>query len=61
MSKAAKIILTVVLSVVFLLLFSAIGNSGAEVGSPLAWLGILLIAGFIAALIAIWKKKKPEE
>ena len=57
MSKGTKIILTVVLSVVFLLIFSALGNSGAEVGSPIAYLSILLIAGFIAALIAIWKKK----
>ena len=58
MSKTAKIILTVVLSVVFLLIFYAMGNSGAEVGSPMAYLSILLIAGFVAALIAIWKKKK---
>ena len=58
MSKGTKIILTVVLSVVFLLLFSAMGNSGAEVGSPIAYLSTLLIASFVAALIAIWKKKK---
>lgn len=61
MGKGTKIIITVVLSVVFLLILSAIGNSGAEVGSPLAYLSILLIAGFVAALIAIWKKKKTEE
>ena len=61
MSKVGKIILTIVLSVVFLLIFSAIGNSGAEVGSPIAYLSILLVAGFVASLIAIWKKKKPEE
>lgn len=61
MSKGTKIILTVVLSVIFLLIFSAMGNSGAEVGSPIAYLSILLLAGFIAALIAIWKKKKTEE
>lgn len=53
MSKGTKIILTVVLSVVFLLIFSALGNSGAEVGSPIAYLSILLIAGFVAALIVI--------
>ena len=61
MSKGTKIILTVVLSVIFLLIFSALGNSAAEVGSPIAYLSILLLAGFIAALIAIWKKKKTEE
>ena len=61
MSKVSKIILTIVLSVVFLLIFSAIGNSGAEVGSPIAYLSILLFAGFVAALIAIWKKNKSSE
>lgn len=61
MSKGTKIFITVVVSVVFLLIFSALGNSGAEVGSPIAYLSILLIAGFIAVLIAIWKKKNNEE
>lgn len=61
MSKLTKVILTVVLSVVFLLSFSALGNSGAEVGSPIAYLSILLIAGFVAVLIAIWKKKNNQE
>jgi hypothetical protein len=50
-----------VVSVVFLLIFSALGNSVAEVGSPIAYLSILIIASFIAALIAIWKKKNNEE
>lgn len=44
MNKGTKIVLTVVLSVVFLLIFSALGNNGAEVGSPIAYLSILLIA-----------------
>lgn len=61
MSKGTKIFFTVVVSVVFLLIFSALGNSGAEVGSPIAYLSILIIASFIAALIAIWKKKNNEE
>lgn len=61
MSKASKIILTIVLTVVFLLLASAIGNSGAEVGSILGWAAVFVFAGYIGALIAIWKKPKNKD
>ena len=58
MSKATKIIVTLVLSIAFILILAAIGNSGAEVGSPIAILSVFVAVGYIAALIGIWKKKK---
>ncbi len=56
MSKASKTLITIALTVAFLFVFSAIGNSGAESGSILGWLALFLLAGYIGALVAIWKK-----
>lgn len=61
MSKLAKTIVTVVITVIFLFIFSAIGNSGAQTGSALGYISILLLLGYIGALIGIWKKKNEEK
>lgn len=58
MSKFAKIIVTIILVIAYLLFLSFVGNSGAEVGSPLAYLSIALFLGLLFALRAIWKKKE---
>ncbi len=59
--KSSKILLTVILTVVFLFVFSAIGNSGAETGSILGWAAIFLLVGYIGALVAIWKKSSDKD
>lgn len=57
MTKLAKTIVTVIVTIIFLLLLSVIGNSGAETGSILGYLSLALFIGYIGALVAIWKKK----
>ena len=61
MGKASKILITVILTIVFLFVFSAIGNSGAETGSILGWIALFLLAGYIGALVAIWKKSNSKD
>ena len=61
MSKLAKTLVTAAITVIFLLIFSAIGNSGAQTGSTLGYISILLLVGYIGALIGIWKKKNEEK
>lgn len=56
MSKTAKIIVTIVVTIVFGLLLSAAGNM-----PPNDFKGIICLAVFaawIGSYIAIWKKKK---
>lgn len=60
MGKASKILMTILLTIVFILVGSAIGNSGAQAGSILGWISIFLIAGYIGALVAIWKKSNKD-
>jgi|GEM_PF-5810367 len=57
----SKTILTIILTVVFVFIFSAIGNSGAQSGSILGWIALFLLAGYIGALVAIWKKPKNKD
>lgn len=57
MEKLTKTITTVIITIVFILLLSTIGNSGAQSGSILGYLSVALIIGYIGAIVAIWKKK----
>jgi mannose/fructose/N-acetylgalactosamine-specific phosphotransferase system component IID len=61
MTKLAKTIVTVIITIIFIYIFSAIGNSGAQTGSILGYISILLLVGYIGALIGIWKKKNEEK
>lgn len=61
MGKASKTLITILITVVFLFVFSAIGNSGAEAGSILGWIAVFLLAGYIGALVAIWKKSNSKD
>lgn len=60
MGKLSKILITLIITVIFLLLLAEIGNSGAETGSLLGYLSIALVVGYIGAIVAIWKNKKQE-
>ena len=61
MSKASKIIVTIVIIVLFIVLFAVIvgvrGDAGASTPGPF---GLIVFAGMIGAIRAIWKKEKNE-
>ena len=56
MSKAAKVLVTVVIFFVFSLLFGAIVESSKS-GRP-GFIGLILFAGLIGGIRAIWKTPK---
>ena len=57
MSKAAKILVTIIVIVVFIALFAAITGSRQDAGaSTPGMLGLVVFAGLIGAITAIWKK-----
>lgn len=57
MSKAAKILVTIIVIVVFIVLFAAITGSRQDAGaSTPGMLGLVVFAGLIGAITAIWKK-----
>ena len=59
MSKAAKIVVTVIVLFVFFLLFSLVVGVRAEAGnSTPGILGLILFFGVIYAVRAIWKSGK---
>lgn len=58
MSKSAKTIVTIVVVIVFLYIFSIVGNSGMESAGVIA---IALVAALIGALRAIWKKNRSDK
>lgn len=61
MKKMAKVVVTIVVVIVFLLLFSGLGNYGLAAGMPSQAVGVfalILIAALIGGLRAIWKKDK---
>lgn len=57
MSKASKIIVTIVIIVVFIFLYAIIVGVRSEAGnSTLGILGLVVFAGMIGAIRAVWKK-----
>lgn len=58
MSKLSKIIVTILVVVVFLALFAVIGGMSHDAGSKTPGiLGLVVLAGAIGAIRAIWKKE----
>ena len=59
MSKASKTVVTIVLVLVFILLFSVVaGVSHDNGGRTTGVFGLILVAGLIGGLRAIWKIKR---
>lgn len=58
MNQLSKIVITVVISAVFLLLFSLIMGVRSDAGASTPGIvGLALFAGLISALRAVWKKQ----
>ncbi|MFR9527519.1 MAG: hypothetical protein SNI45_05535 [Rikenellaceae bacterium] len=58
MNKLSKVLITVVVIFVFLLLFGVIVVAREESGHSMpGFLGLIIFAGLIGALRALWKKK----
>ena len=58
MSKISKILVTILILVVFVFLFAMLGGGNKE-GAGI--FGLVVLAGTIGALTAVWKKKKPTD
>lgn len=59
MSKLAKIVVTIIIVIVFSLLFSAISGMASDAGQETSGIfGLIVFAGLIGALRAVWKKPK---
>ncbi len=62
MEKSAKIIVTIVIVIVWLLLNGLLTGVNEAAGrSTPGFLGIILMMAFIGALTAIWKKDKKDD
>lgn len=62
MSKTAKILLTVLVIVIFLILFGAIVGVRSDAGHTTPGiLGLIAFAGVIGAVRAIWKSKSSDD
>ena len=59
MEKASKVLVTIVILLVFILLFSVVISTNAS-GRP-GIIGLILFAGLIGALRALWKSNKKED
>lgn len=63
MNKMAKVLVTIVVVIVFLLLLSVLGNYGLAAGISTQAVGVfalMLIAALIGILRSIWKKDKSD-
>lgn len=62
MSKVSKVLVTLGVVFVFFILFAAIVGIRGEAGHKTPGiLGLIVFAGMVGALKAIWKKSKNEE
>lgn len=62
MNKASKIIVTIVIIVVFIFLYAIIVGVRSEAGnSTPGILGLVVFAGMIGAIRAVWMKDKKED
>lgn len=62
MSKAAKILVTALVIVIFIILFGAIVGVRSDAGhSTPGIFGIMVFAGLIGAVRAIWKSKSHDD
>lgn len=60
MTKTAKVVVTIVIVFVFSVLFGMIAESRGQGRGP-GFIGLILLAGLIGALRAIWKKPKQND
>lgn len=62
MSKVSKLIVTIVIIVIFVFLYAIIVGVRSEAGnSTPGILGLVVFAGMIGAIRAVWKKDKKED
>lgn len=62
MSKISKIIVAVVVVVIFIALFAVVTGVRSDAGAATpGFLGIVLFAGMIVALRAVWKQGEKDE
>ena len=61
MEKSTKIIVTIVIIVAFIAIFGAIAGIRCDNGNSTPGIfGLIVFAGMIAAIRAVWKKDKDE-
>ena len=62
MSKVSKVIVTIVIIVIFVFLYAIIFGVRSETGNRTPGiLGLVVFAGMIGAIRAVWKKDKKED
>lgn len=61
MSKLAKVLITMVIIVVFIIIFGAIAGITSDAGSTPGILGLVVFAGMIAAVRAVWKSEDNDQ
>ena len=61
MQKIRKIVITIVVVIIFIIVFGLIGGIASDNGRTPGIIGMAALAGFIAALRAIWKKEEPTD
>lgn len=62
MSKTAKYLVTILAIFLFIIIFTVIVGVRSDAGNTTPGiLGLLIFAGLIGALRAIWKSKSPED
>ncbi|MCM1142802.1 MAG: hypothetical protein NC453_29900 [Muribaculum sp.] len=62
MSKTAKYLVTVLVIFLFIIIFAAIVGVRSDAGNSTPGIfGLLVFAGLIGALRAIWKSKSPDD
>lgn len=59
-NKSSKVIATIIIVVVFIALFAVVSGIG-ESGAPVGKISLIIFAGFIAGLRAVWKKDKKQD
>lgn len=61
MSKLAKILVTGLIIFVFIIIFGAIAGASSDAGSTPGILGLIMFAGMVAAVRAVWKNENEDD
>lgn len=61
MNKMTKILVTIGLTVLFIILFAAIGGAASDAGRTPGILGLIVLGGYIGGLRAVWKSDKKDD
>lgn len=61
MSKLAKILVTGLIIFVFIIIFGAIVGVSSDAGSTPGILGLIMFAGMVAAVRAVWKIENEDD